>query len=88
MNSAAASVSAGALPSGAVAAANRLSHASAFTRVAQPASTFDSVAKLAKGRRLRAVQPVRNGGAVAAGREIDEVVHVAGRNAQARARDP
>ena len=48
MNSAAASVSVGALPSGAVAAANRLSHASAFTRVAQPASTFASVAKLAR----------------------------------------
>src|SRR5208282_862055 len=47
MNWAAASVSAGTLPSGAVAATNSLLHASAFTRVAQPASTSDSVAKLA-----------------------------------------
>ena len=47
MNSAAASVSVGVLPSGAVAASKSLSQASAFIRVAQPASTFDSVAKLA-----------------------------------------
>ena len=43
----AASVSAGTLPSGPVAAAKRLAHASAFTCVTQPATTLASVAKLA-----------------------------------------
>ena len=44
---AAVSVSVGAAPVGGVAAAKSLSHASALTRVTQPASTSASVAKLA-----------------------------------------
>ena len=47
MDSAAVSVSFGALPFGGVAAMKSLSQASAVTRVAQPASTSAKVAKLA-----------------------------------------
>ncbi|MDR3435318.1 hypothetical protein [Telmatospirillum sp.] len=47
METAAVSVSAGAAPLRPVAAANRLPQASGVTRVAQPASTLESVAKLA-----------------------------------------
>jgi hypothetical protein len=48
MKVAAASVSAGAFPSGAVAAANRRAHAAGLICTAHPTSTFASVAKCAR----------------------------------------